>query len=77
VLKYLSTLEYRKLGWCEDKWVRDTGPYVRDISAIVHPPVHIYYSPEVSQWLLGGRVGPIADGAIIIKEQFSPAPAAR
>lgn len=77
VLAYLSTLDYRKLGWCRDKWVRDTGPLMDGNAAIVHPPVHIYYSPEVSQWLLHGRVGEIPDGAVIIKEQFAPAPAAR
>lgn len=77
VLAYLSTLEYRKLGWCEDKWVRDTGPHIKDLDAIVHPPVRIFYSPEVSNWLLGGRKGVIPDGAVIIKEQFAPTPAAR
>lgn len=76
-LAYLSTLDYRKLGWCEDKWVRDTGPLIAGNSAIVHPPVHIYYSPEVSRWLLSGRKGEIPDGAVIIKEQFAPPPAAR
>ena len=77
ILAYLSTLDYRKLGWCEDKWVRDTGPYMNKNDAIVHAPVHIYYSPEVSKWLLGDRNGEIEDGAIIIKEQFAPPPAAR
>jgi hypothetical protein len=77
VLKYLSTLEYRKLGWCEDKWVRDTGPFMKGEDAIVHPPVRIFYSPEVSRWLLNDRKGEIEDGAVIIKEQFAPPPAAR
>jgi hypothetical protein len=77
VLAYLSTLDYRKLGWCEDKWVRDTGPYMNGKDAIVHPPVRIFYSPEVSRWLLGDRQGEIPDGAVIIKEQFGPPPAAR
>src|SRR5215467_11596598 len=77
VLRYLSTLEYRKLGWCEDKWVRDTGPYIKGNDAIVHPPVRIFYSPEVSKWLVNGREGEIPDGAVIIKEQFGPTPAAR
>src|SRR5215470_15347320 len=77
VLAYLSTLDYRKLGWCEDKWVRDTGPLIKGADAIVHPPVRIFYSPEVSNWMLGGREGEIADGAVIIKEQFAPTPAAR
>lgn len=77
VLYYLSTLEYRKLGWCEDKWVRDTGPYMKGSDAIVHPPVRVFYSPEVSKWLLNDRKGEIPDGAVIIKEQFAPPPAAR
>ena len=77
VLAYLSTLDYRNLGWCKDKWVRDTGPLMDENAAIVHPPVHIYYSPEVSRWLLNGRKGEIPDGAVIIKEQFAPVPAAR
>jgi hypothetical protein len=77
VLAYLSTLGYRKLGWCEDKWVRDTGPHINGADAIVHPPVRIFYSPEVSNWLLNGRQGAIPDGAVIIKEQFAPTPAAR
>jgi len=77
LLAYLSTLEYRQLGWCRDKWVRDTGPLLQGTASIVHPAVHIYYSPEVSEWLLKGRKGEIPDGAVIIKEQFSPVPAAR
>jgi hypothetical protein len=77
LLKYFNTLEYRKLGWCEDKEVRDTGPFVKGVEAVVHPAVHIYYSPEVSNWLINGRNGPIPDGAVIIKEQFGPTPAAR
>jgi mono/diheme cytochrome c family protein len=77
LLAYLSTLDYRGLGWCRDKWVRDTGPLIQGTASIVHPAVHIYYSPEVSNWLVNGRKGEIPDGAVIIKEQFSPIPAAR
>lgn len=77
LLGYLSALQYRSLGWCKDKWVRDTGPLIQGTASIVHPAVHIYYSPEVSNWLLRGRKGDIPDGAVIIKEQFSPIPAAR
>lgn len=77
LLGYLNTLDYRNLGWCRDKWVRDTGPLVEGTASIVHPAVHIYYSPEVSNWLINGRKGEIPDGAVIIKEQFSPVPAAR
>jgi hypothetical protein len=77
MLAYVSTLHYRDLGWCHDKWVRDTGPLMDNVDAIVHPPVHIYYSPEVSEWLRNGRKGEIPDGAVIIKEQFAPSPAER
>src|SRR5262249_60168443 len=77
VLAYLSTLEYRKLGWCEDKWVRDTGPFMNQKDGIVHAAVRIFYSSEVGKLLLGDRTGAIPDGAVIIKEQFGPPPAAR
>jgi hypothetical protein len=77
LLSYFSTLAYRNLGWCMDKWVRDTGPLISGTSIFVHPPVRIYYSPEVSNWLLGDHSKPIPDGGVIIKEQFNPAPAAR
>src|SRR5437016_4970932 len=55
VLSYLNSLDYRRLGWCEDKGVRDTGPFINNLAAIVHPGVRIFYSPEVSNWLLNGR----------------------
>jgi hypothetical protein len=73
---YLQTYQYRNLGWCVDKAVRDTGPYVNRIYYGTHPAVRIYYSPEVMTWLRNGRQGPIADGAVILKEQYDP-PAAR
>lgn len=66
---------YRRLGWCEDKYVRDTGPYIHGQYYGTHPAVRIYYSPEVMTWLRNGRRGVPADGAVIIKEQY-PAPAA-
>ncbi|HEY0381430.1 MAG TPA: hypothetical protein VGC72_04470 [Candidatus Elarobacter sp.] len=68
---------YRRLGWCVDKYVRDTGPYVHGQYYGTHPAVRIYYSPEVMTWLRNGRRGVPADGAVIIKEQYNPAPAAR
>jgi hypothetical protein len=77
VLDYLNSLDYRRLGWCEDKSVRNTGPFINNIAAIVHPGVRIFYSPEVSNWLLHGRQGAIPDGAVIIKEQFPNPPAER
>ena len=74
---FLSSGKYRTLNWCEDKKLRDTGPFVNGVSYGVHPTVKIYYSPSVINWLL--RKDPaqvIPDGAMIIKEQYS-APAAR
>jgi hypothetical protein len=74
---FLSQGKYRNLKWCEDKGLRDTGPYVNSVSYGVHPTVKIYYSPAVINWLL--RKNPdevIPDGAMIVKEQYA-APAAR
>src|SRR5262245_32351030 len=74
---FLTSRKYRTLNWCEDKKLRDTGPFVNGISYGVHPTVKIYYSPVVINWLL--RKDPnqvIPDGAMIVKEQYS-APAAR
>jgi Cytochrome P460 len=74
---FLSSGKYRSLNWCEDKRLRDTGPFVNGISYGVHPTVKIYYSPSVINWLV--RKDPnkvIPDGAMIIKEQYSP-PAAK
>ncbi len=74
---FLTSGKYRTLKWCEDKKLRDTGPFVNGVSYGVHPTVKIYYSPAVIKWLL--RKNPaevIEDGAMIVKEQYSP-PAAR
>ena len=74
---FLTSAKYRSLNWCEDKSLRDTGPFVNGVSYGVHPTVKIYYSPDVIKWLL--RKDPaqlIPDGAMIVKEQYS-APAAR
>ena len=72
LLSYLSSYGYRKLGWCEDKGVRDTGDWVNSVYYGTHPAVRIFYSPEVMDWLRKGRQGKIADGAVILKEQYSP-----
>lgn len=74
---FLVSAKYRNLNWCEDKGLRDTGPYVNNVSYGVHPTVKVYYSPAVVNWLL--RKNPkdlIPDGAMIVKEQYT-APAAR
>ena len=74
---FLTQSKYKNLRWCEDKGLRDTGPYVNNTSYGVHPSVKIYYSPAIVDWLL--RKNPddvIPDGAMIVKEQYA-APAAR
>ncbi len=73
---FLNSREYVRLGWRHDKGVRDTGPLIQGKSYGTHPAVRVYYSPGVIRWLMNGRVGPIPDGEMIIKEQY-PAPAAR
>jgi Cytochrome P460 len=72
---FLSNGKYRTLNWCEDKRLRDTGPFINGVSYGVHPTVKIYYSPSVINWLLK-KTQVIPDGAMIVKEQYSP-PAAR
>src|SRR3954453_5500492 len=72
LLAYFGSLKYRGLGWCVDVGVRDSGPYLNQVNYGTHMAVRIYYSKEVSDWLLGGRKGAIADGAVIIKEQYLP-----
>lgn len=41
------------LNWCEDKRVRDTGPYVKDVYYGTHTPVRMFYSPRMMFWLTG------------------------
>jgi len=72
---FLVSRKYQTLKWCEDKKLRDTGPFVNGVSYGVHPTVKIYYSPAVIDWL-NNRSAVIPDGAMIVKEQYS-APAAR
>jgi len=75
MLDYLASYRYRDLGWCVDKSLRDTGPYIHHVSYGVHPTVRIYYSPEIMEWLRGGQRGSPRDGAVIIKEQYAGKPA--
>ena len=66
---FLSSGKYRTLKWCEDKKLRDTGPFVNGVSYGVHPTVKIYYSPKVIEWLLHRDSGKaIPDGSMIVKE---------
>lgn len=72
---WILNREYAKLGWKHDKQVRDTGPYIDGTYHGTHPAVYIYYSPEVMQWLTdreNGKTGTIPDGAIIVKEMYTP-----
>ncbi|HJY28964.1 MAG TPA: cytochrome P460 family protein [Pyrinomonadaceae bacterium] len=74
---FLTSGTYKTLTWCEDKKLRDTGPFVNGVSYGVHPTVKIYYSPDVIKWLIKkDSKQVIPDGAMIVKEQYSP-PAAR
>ena len=69
----MNTRQYVKLGWLKDKEVRDTGPYIDGKYYGTHPAVRVYYSPGIMSWLMGGRTGKIADGEMIIKEQYAAA----
>ncbi|HMX29737.1 MAG TPA: hypothetical protein PKC13_29395, partial [Blastocatellia bacterium] len=64
LLAFLESREYANLKWCEDKRVRDTGPWIDGMSYGVHPSVKVFYSPAVMEWLVGGRLGNIPDGAM-------------
>lgn len=63
-------------GWEVDKRVRDTGPFIDNNYYGVHPAVRMYYSPGMFSWLKGGRIGNPPNGAILVKEMYSP-PAAK
>jgi hypothetical protein len=76
LLEWLKAKGYVTLKWSVDKGIRDTGPWINDVYYGTHKAARIYYSPNVMEWLEGGRKGVIPDGAMIIKEQFK-APAAR
>lgn len=72
--RWILDREYTKLGWAKDKGVRDTGPFIDETYYGTHPAVRIYYSPAVIAWLEKGRPKnePIPDGAMIIKEMYTP-----
>lgn len=70
--RFLMERRYVGLDWSKDKAVRDTGPYIQNQYYGTHPAVRIYYSPEVLRWLENGRRGDLPDGAMIIKEMYTP-----
>ena len=60
-------------GWVADREVRDTGPFVAGVYYGTHPAVKVFYSPGMWDWLKKqNRRGDAPDGAVIIKEQFTP-----
>jgi hypothetical protein len=77
---FLRERRYRSLGWISDRDWRLTGPYAGAFpdgkSYGVHPAVRVWYSPEVTDWLCGGRSGELRDGAMIVKEMRSIDPQA-
>ena len=77
---FMRAKTYRTLGWVADRDWRLTGPWVGTFedgdSYGVHPAVRVWYSPEVTDWLCGGRQGEIRDGGMIVKEMHSIDPAA-
>ena len=42
---FLQHGDYLRLGWNEDRGLRDTGPFINKKPYGVHPTVKIYYSP--------------------------------
>ena len=76
--QFLEGYCYRqqKPAWAKDRELRNTGPFLANSSfgsnMGTHPAVRIYYSPEVVRWISNGRKGEIADGAMIVKEMYSP-----
>jgi hypothetical protein len=71
LIPYLKSRCYEK--WVADREIRDTGPFVFGAYYGTHPAVRVFYSPEAWNWMkIKKRAGDPPDGAIIIKEQFTP-----
>ncbi len=80
--KFVEKGEYRY--WCHDQFrdldLRMTGPVAPVASRIrpdasprttaftTHSRVRIYYSSAMLRWLAGDRLGPLPDGAVMVKE---------
>src|ERR1051326_3342840 len=52
---FLTKDQYETLGWCSDKSVRDTGPFIAGAYYGTHPVVRVWYSPSFARWVIGGR----------------------
>src|SRR5271167_2000017 len=60
---FKNNLCYQKQNWQHDAQVRTSDG--------VHPFVRVWYSPALFDWItVKNRVGPVPDGAIVVKEQF-------
>jgi hypothetical protein len=71
LIPFLKNRCYQK--WVADREVRDTGPFVAGVYYGTHPAVKVFYSPGMWDWMKKReRRGDAPDGAVIIKEQFTP-----
>src|SRR5258706_6908830 len=68
IFAFLDSAEYEKLGWCVDKRIRDTGPWIKNVPYNTHKSVLIYYSPGLMA-LLTGQVKTVPDRAMIVQVQ--------
>src|ERR1700688_3493824 len=60
---FMNNLCYQKRNWKHDAQVRTSDG--------VHPFVRVWYSPSLFDWItVKNRIGPVPDGAIVVKEQF-------
>ena len=60
-------------NWTADSQIRNTGPFIGRLSYDTHGAVKVFYSPQAWAWLKQhDRQGDIPDGAMIVKEMFSP-----
>ena len=51
----------------KQNWQHD--PHIRGTNG-VHPNVDVWYSPEMWQWMIGGRKGDAPEGGMLVKEQY-------
>ncbi|WP_422291684.1 hypothetical protein [Candidatus Binatus sp.] len=60
---FMNNLCYQKQNWQHDAQVRTSDG--------VHPFVRVWYSPPLFDWItVKNRIGPVPDGAMVVKEQF-------
>ncbi len=59
---FLDNKCYDQLDWAQDKC---------PMRWTVHGMVRIHYSPQVVEWLENDRLGPVPDGSLIVKAQYT------